>query len=151
MKSIKTLLSSMSPERQERIDELTIQHMEEVYREAVDSFTQLFEELERNELNEQYLWEILVPQADPDGQFIAVPEHNIWDKKVRDITGGLTIHRSALGNWVSPSGELVVERMIPVRIACTEEEIHKIGQMTKEFYRQEKVMYYQVSDKVFII
>ena len=97
------------------------------------------------------LWAILVPQADTNGDFIAVPEHNIWDAKVRAITGGLTIHRSALGNWVSPKGELVVERMTPVQIACTEEEIHKIGKMTKEFYRQERVMYYRVSDKVFIV
>lgn len=96
------------------------------------------------------LWEILVPKSDENGD-IAIPEHNIWDGMVRKITGGLTIHRSALGNWISPQGELVVERMIPVRIACTEDEIHEIGQMTKQFYRQDKVMYYRVSDKVFIV
>lgn len=102
-------------------------------------------------INKLELWEILVPKADNNGEFIAVPEHNIWDAKVREITGGLTIHRSALGNWVSPRGELVVERMIPVRISCTEDEIHLIARMTKEFYDQEKVMYYRVSDKVFIL
>ncbi len=96
------------------------------------------------------LWEILVPKSNGDGD-IDISVHNIWDGKVRAITGGLTIHRSALGNWISPKGELVVERMIPVRIGCTEEEIHQIGLMTKEFYRQEKVMYYRVSDKVFIV
>jgi len=96
------------------------------------------------------LWEILVPKEN-DGEDIAVPEHNIWDAKVRAITGGLTIHRSTKGNWISPEGELVVERMIPVRIACTETQIHEIARMTKEFYRQDAVMYYRVSDKVFII
>lgn len=96
------------------------------------------------------LWEILVPKS-LDNEEIDVTVHNVWDAMVRDVTGGLTIHRSALGNWISPEGELVVEKMIPVRIACTEEEIHRIGLMTKKFYRQEKVMYYRVSDKVFII
>jgi hypothetical protein len=96
------------------------------------------------------LWEILVPKSN-GLEDIDISVHNIWDGRVRRITGGLTIHRSALGNWISPAGELVVERMIPVRIACTTEEIHEIGHMTKEFYRQEKVMYYKVSDEVYII
>jgi hypothetical protein len=96
------------------------------------------------------LWEILVPKT-LEGDIIDISVHNIWDAKVRRITGGLTIHRSALGNWISPAGELVTERMIPVRIACTSEEIHEIGRMTKEFYQQEKVMYYKVSDEVYII
>lgn len=96
------------------------------------------------------LWEILVPAIN-DGNEIAVPEHNIWDAKVRAITGGLTIHKSTKGNWISPEGELIVEKMIPVRIACSEPQIHEIGTMTKEFYRQDAVMYYRVSDRVFII
>jgi hypothetical protein len=96
------------------------------------------------------LWEILVPKT-LEGDIIDISVHNIWDAKVRAITGGLTIHMSALGNWISPTGELVVERVIPVRIACTEDEIHEIGKMTKMFYGQEKVMYYRVSDKVFIV
>jgi hypothetical protein len=97
------------------------------------------------------LWEILVPKMNGDGEDIPVPEHNVWDSMVRKITGGLTIHRSAKGNWVSPAGELVVERMIPVRISCDEAQIHEIAAMTKKFYGQDAVMYYRVSDKVFII
>jgi hypothetical protein len=97
------------------------------------------------------LWEILVPKLDDNGDDIGVPTHNVWDSLVRKITGGLTIHRSAKGNWISPKGELVIERMIPVRIACNEETMHEIGEMTKQFYRQDAVMYYRVSDKVFIV
>jgi hypothetical protein len=96
------------------------------------------------------LWKILVPKSNGDGD-IDITVHRIWDNKVRKITGGLTIHRSALGNWVSPKGELVEERMIPVEIVCTEEQMHEIGRMTKEFYRQEKVMYYKVSNEVYIV
>lgn len=96
------------------------------------------------------LYEILVPKS-LDGEDIDLSVHWIWDGKVRDVSGGLTIHRSAKGEWISPKGELVKENMIPVRIACTEEQIHEIGRMTKEFYRQERVMYYRISDKVFIV
>lgn len=133
MKLFRDKVNEMSNERRDRIEK----RMDEL----------------RDEINpkRQELWEILVPQANNDGEFIAIPEHNIWDSKVRKITGGLTIHRSAKGEWVSPEGELVVERMIPVRIACTEEQMHTIAQMTKEFYQQAKVMYYRVSDKVFIV
>ncbi len=40
--------------------------------------------------------------------------------------------------------------MIPVRIACGEEEMHHIADMTLEYYDQEAVFYYLVSEKVFV-
>lgn len=40
--------------------------------------------------------------------------------------------------------------MIPVRIACSEEQIHGIAKFTAGYYQQEAVMYYLVSEKVFI-
>lgn len=99
------------------------------------------------------LWEILVPtQMERDGQVkpIRTRYHKIWDQKVREISGGLTILRPAVGYWVSPDEELFVERMIPVRINCTEEEIEKIADMTAEYYNQRAVMFYAVSHKVVV-
>ena len=40
--------------------------------------------------------------------------------------------------------------MIPVRIACSEEQIELISDITARFYVQEAILYYRVSDKVVI-
>lgn len=65
------------------------------------------------------------------------------------MRGGLTIHRGVKGEWVSPTGELFLDRMIPVRISCSREDINKIVDFTIEHYDQEAVMVYKVSDEVY--
>jgi len=75
----------------------------------------------------------------------------VWDKKVREIANGLTILKPAMGQWISPDGNVFAERMIPVRIACSESEINNIAIMTKEYYDQLAVMYYRISDRVVVL
>lgn len=111
------------------------------------------------------MWEILVPTekrmpaedrerilsfGDPAKLYYTTRYHKVWDAKVRAITGGLTILTPAKGQWVSPTGELFVERMIPVRIAATREQIQQIIPMTAEYYDQLAVLCYKVSDEVII-
>jgi hypothetical protein len=96
------------------------------------------------------LWEILVPTVRNNGRPYRTRYHRVWDEKVRSITGGLTIMNPAKGQWVNKSGALFVERMIPVRIACTDEQIDTIINMTLKYYDQEAVMAYQISSKVII-
>lgn len=96
------------------------------------------------------LWEILVPTVRPNGKPIRLRFHRVWDTRVRELTCGLTIHPPTKGVWVSPAGQLFEERMIPVRIACTTEQIHAIADMTAAYYEQQAVMFYQVSDEVHI-
>lgn len=96
------------------------------------------------------LWEILVPTVRACGTPIRTRCHRVWDAKVREIAGGLTILQPVRGQWVSPTGELFGERMIPVRIACSEEQIELISDITARFYVQEAILYYRVSDKVVI-
>lgn len=97
------------------------------------------------------LWEILVPTIRrSDGKPIRTRFHRVWDKKVRDVAGGLTILRPAYGQWMSPENELFVERMIPVRIACTREQMEEIVDFTAEYYDQLAVMYYKISTEVVI-
>lgn len=74
--------------------------------------------------------------------------HRVWDEKVRAITGGLTIMQPAKGQWVSPSGELYQERMIPVRIVATRDQIEQIVDLTLTYYDQLAVLCYKVSDEV---
>ncbi len=96
------------------------------------------------------LFEILVPTT-LGGKIIKKGFHQVWDSKVRKISGGLTIMKTAKGNWISPDGRLFIEKMIPVRICCTEPQIHEIADMTAKYYRQEAVMFYRVSDLILVI
>ena len=96
------------------------------------------------------LWEILVPCQRNDGKPYRTRHHRAWDLQVERITGGLTIMRPALGQWRSPAtGTLHKERMIPVRIACTREQMREILRRTLVHYpEQEEVMAYLISDEV---
>jgi hypothetical protein len=99
--------------------------------------------------NKKYLWEILVPTIHrSSGKPIKTRYHRVWDEKVREISGGLTILQPTKGQWLSMTGELFVERMIPVRIMCNAYEIEQIADMTAKYYNQLAVMFYQVSDEV---
>lgn len=89
------------------------------------------------------VWEIFVPNS------FALTKHKAWDKKVREISNGLTIYKPVRGHWLGDDG-IVEETMIPVRIACSTEQIDKIAAIMLEHYEQQAVMYYLITDKVFI-
>ena len=76
--------------------------------------------------------------------------HRIWEAKVREITKGLTILTPVKGQWLSPTGELFVERMIPVRLACSREDINRIAALSAVFYNQQAIMFYLVSSEVHV-
>jgi len=93
------------------------------------------------------LWEILVPTVSNEGKPYRTRYHKVWDSKVKEISGGLTILTPAKGQWISKEGELFTERMIPVRILCTEDEINIIIDMTMKYYDQLAILAYEVSNK----
>jgi hypothetical protein len=97
-----------------------------------------------------HLYEILVPTQSNEGKPYRTRYHRVWDEKVRSITKGLTIMPPVKGQWINPSDTLHRERMIPVRIACTSEEIEQIAEMTAKYYEQQAVMYYLISKEVVI-
>lgn len=96
------------------------------------------------------LWEILVPTVRPDGKFYRTRFHKVWDSKVREISGGLSILSPVKGQWISPDGDLFSERMIPVRIIASRKEIDKVIDMTLEYYSQMAVLCYRISDEVIL-
>ena len=96
------------------------------------------------------LYEILVPTQTNEGKPLKTRFHKVWDAKVRAITGGLTITPPVKGQWVSIDGELFNERMIPVRIACTETQIDAIADITAKYYNQKAIFYYLISTTVII-
>lgn len=84
-----------------------------------------------------------------DGKPIKRRFHRVWDGHVRTHAGGLSILRPIMGQWVEPAAdELLEERMIPVRISCTKEQLTVILRFTKQYYKQDVVMAYKVSDEV---
>jgi hypothetical protein len=94
------------------------------------------------------MYEILVPTVFNDGKPIKTKFHKVWDTKVYTITGGLTIMTPTKGKWISPTGNLFAERMIPVRIVCNREQIEAIVDMTIDYYDQEAILAYKISDEV---
>lgn len=104
-------------------------------------------------MNKIEMWEILVPTTRNDGRPIRTRFHRVWDKKVYEITGGMTICTPVHGRWISDANdgeELFSERMIPVRIACTREQLDQILPMTQEYYEQLAIMAYKISEEVII-
>jgi hypothetical protein len=102
-------------------------------------------------LTSQSLWEILVPtMRRVDGKPYRLRYHRVWDAKVRAISGGLTIMKASVGQWVSPDNELFVERMIPVRFVATDDQMDEIVDMTIRYYDQLAVMVYKISDTVIV-
>jgi hypothetical protein len=97
------------------------------------------------------LWEILVPTIRRvGGKPYTTRYHRVWDAKVRSISGGLTIQPPVKGQWVSTYGKLFVERMIPVRIIATKDEIEKIVDHTMEYYDQLAVLAYRVGEDIIL-
>ena len=96
-------------------------------------------------MTDRALFEILVPCQWNDGRPVRTRHHREWDRRVRKISGGLTILRPGKGQWVHED-ELYEDRVIPVRVFCTQEQIREIANITIVHYEQEAVMYYQLSD-----
>lgn len=98
-------------------------------------------------MENKVMWEILVPTISNEGKPFKTRYHRIWDIKVRNIAKGLTILTPAKGQWLSNEGDLFSERVIPVRIVCTREEIEKIIDITMVYYNQLAILAYKISDE----
>jgi len=96
------------------------------------------------------LWEILVPTTRNNGKPIHTRFHRVWDSKVRAISGGLTIMPVAKGQWYHHE-ELFSERMIPVRLLATKDEIDQVIDVTLQHYDDQlAVLAYKISDEIIL-
>jgi hypothetical protein len=99
------------------------------------------------------VWCIFVPTVKPKAtkkRFFRTKHHKAWDKYVRNISGGLTILAPSKGQWIDTEDNLVEERVLPVQIACNDEQFEKIIKFTLKHYDQDALMYYKMSNEVFI-
>lgn len=94
-----------------------------------------------------YMWEVLVPCQWNDGIPIRTRHHREWDKRVMKITGGQTIMPPAMGRWEDPdTGKVYFDRVIPVRIMCTEAQMVEVCNLVIQHYEQKAAMYFKLSD-----
>ncbi len=96
------------------------------------------------------LWEILVPASNNKDQKFSFKHHKEWDAFVKKTTGGVTIMKTAKGQWISPTGKIYIDRMISCRIVCIEHQISEIIDFTIEHYNQEAVLAYRISTNVIL-
>jgi hypothetical protein len=95
------------------------------------------------------LWCIFIPVASNNKTPYTLEHHQKWDQRIRAITGGLTISRSALGYWLSTDGVLYEDRVISVFIMCSEADIEEIVEFTgKHYVDQKSIFYYLASSDV---
>lgn len=95
------------------------------------------------------MWEILVPASNKIQEF-SFEHHKAWDEFVIAISGGITVMRTAKGEWVSPDNERFKDRMIPVRIKCSRKQIKRIIEFTIKHYDQQAVLAYKISSDVIL-
>lgn len=96
------------------------------------------------------MYEILVPTVRNGGKPFRLRHHRVFDAMVRSLAGGLTVLVPSKGQWVSQTGELYAERMIPVRVACTREQMELIADFAARHYDQLAILFYKVSSEVVI-
>lgn len=104
------------------------------------------------EMNDRYkldepMWEILIP-ASNNNKIFTLKHHKQFDEFVRQKAGGLTIMKSAKGEWISPDGRLFKDKMIPCRICCSHTHIRDIMLFALEHYKQESILAYMISNHV---
>jgi len=102
-------------------------------------------------MEDKNVWRIFVPRFSNQGLEYQIDYHREWDKRVRDIAGGVTILRTARGQWVNPEGAVFAEEMIPVEIYCDEPSIDSIIQLTMDYYDQEAIFAYKASFDVKLV
>lgn len=92
------------------------------------------------------VWEILVPTISRTGKTFTYEHHKEWDAYVRKISGGVTIHRPAKGEWVNDNEVLVTERVIPCRLICSRVWMDEIVDFTLLHYDQDAVRAFAIAE-----
>jgi len=92
------------------------------------------------------LYEILIPATNNKGKRFDIDYHRKWDASItQHFSTGLTIVKNLYhGKWRDEE----VEPFIPVRICCGPITLEAIMAFTKDYYKQESVMAYEISPNV---
>lgn len=103
------------------------------------------------------LYEIQIPVApnlpevficDKNGNFNQ-EYHDRFLAKVLTVANGYTALPIVEGAWINGSGKTFIEKMIPVRIFCTDENITEIASFAKRHYDQEAIFVVELGTAIF--
>lgn len=100
------------------------------------------------------LYQIMVPCNFNDGKPVKTRHHREWDRQIQQVleTKGMTIGTPAKGKWVDKAdGVQYIDRVIPVSIIASENEMKKIASITINHYKQIAVMYFKISNETHIV
>lgn len=96
------------------------------------------------------LWEILIPVTHKDGTPVTEKDHRIWRSSLEAIGVHQFLAPGAVP-WIVNEPHLVGVRMIPFRVACTQEQITQVANLTASYFGQDAILLYRVSDDVTLI
>ncbi len=96
------------------------------------------------------LIEILIPTHFNDGALIPDSYHETWDNWICRKCGGLTLTKDIHSGVYINNGVRQKEQFIPVRVAAWPKDIPDILDYTTEYYDQESIFSYVVSNEVII-
>ena len=100
-----------------------------------------------------HLYQIMVPCNYNDGTPVKTRHHREWDRQVQAALSvkGMTILPPGKGKWTNPKDGITYhDRVIPVSLVATEDEMKKIAQITIKHYQQLAVMYFKLSNETHI-
>lgn len=73
------------------------------------------------------------------GWIFTTKHHRIFYKFILNLSKGYSVLNELEGVWQNEKGTIYQEKMIPVRIACTDEQIKEIAEFAKAHYEQEAI------------
>lgn len=73
------------------------------------------------------------------GWLFTAKHHRIFYKFILNLSKGYSVLSELEGVWQNEKGTIYQEKMIPVRIACTDEQIKEIAEFAKTHYEQEAI------------
>ena len=102
--------------------------------------------------DQQLMWEVLVPTVGNDGTPFSVRHHRAWDSYVKALSGGMTLIPPVRGDWIDPATSTEYrERMIPVRVVVTREQIVDLCKETARHYDQLAVLAYLIGTQTVMV
>lgn len=84
------------------------------------------------------LYEILIPVANNDGKEFPEKYRQAFIDFIGILVGGVTVYPVVDGQWYEGENRYA-EKMIPVRINCTDKEIDAIAWEAKKTFEQKKI------------
>lgn len=105
-------------------------------------------------MSDKALWQIMVPCNFNDGKPVRTRHHKEWDRQIQNILSqkGMTIHTPGKGKWTNPKdGTTYVDRVIPVTLIASKDEMEKIAGITLKHYKQLAVLYFKISSETYIV